>query len=59
MNGLRKRKAVACSEAGVEAVARSGAGVEAAVCSGAEDKAVTCSWAGIEHGRWRRRHDSF
>jgi hypothetical protein len=63
---LRKRMAVACSEAGVEVVARSKAeveaptrsvaGVEAAACSKAEDEAVVCSGPGIEDSR-RRRHN--
>jgi hypothetical protein len=41
---LRKRTAVARSEAGVKVAACSEAGDEAAACSGAE----------IEDGRWRR-----
>jgi hypothetical protein len=40
---LRKRTAVACSEAGVKA----------ATCSEAGDEATTCFRAGIEDGRWR------
>jgi hypothetical protein len=39
---LRKRMAVACSEAGIEAVA----------CSRARDEAVACFGAGIEDSRW-------
>jgi hypothetical protein len=56
---LRKRKAAARYEVGVEAVACSGAGVEVVVCSGAKDKEVTCCRAEIEHDRWRRWHNSF
>jgi hypothetical protein len=42
---LRKRMAVACSEARVEST----------VCSRARDEAAACSGARIEDGRWRRR----
>jgi hypothetical protein len=46
---LRKRAAVAHSEAGVEAVA----------CSGAGDEAAACSRAKIEDGRWQRWRGGF
>jgi hypothetical protein len=45
VDGLRKRTAMACSEAGVEV----------AVCSEARNETPTCSKARIEDGR-RRQH---
>jgi hypothetical protein len=42
VDGLRKRMAVAHSEARVKV----------AVCSGASDEATACSRARIEEGRW-------
>jgi hypothetical protein len=56
---LRKRTAVACSEAGVKVAACFGAGVKVAACSEAGVKVVACSGAGIEDGRWRRQRSGF
>jgi hypothetical protein len=53
---LRKRMAVARSEARVEAAACFEAGVEAVACSEAEDEGVACSGPRIENNRLRR-HD--
>jgi hypothetical protein len=46
---LRKRTAMACSKAEVEA----------AVCSRAGNEVATCSGAGIEDGRVQHRRDGF
>jgi hypothetical protein len=41
------------------AVARSEAKVEAATCSRARDKAAACSRVRTKDARWQWRHDSF
>jgi hypothetical protein len=46
---LRKRMAMACSEAEVEAAA----------CSRATDEAAACFGARIKDGRWRRQCGGF